>query len=510
MNSILPSEHKLLTLAGGAVVLFVAFHVLQLVYTLFFSPLRKIPGPWWAAASRLPYVYHLLIGHDIHFYLRDLHEKYGPVVRYTPTEISFVKGDQAWPEIYGHRIGKRAGVPHFEKDGFFLPPPATEAHPLISTDFVSHTRQRKILTHSFSDSSLRNQEWVLHRTSNLLISQLRKLSLGEAADLSAWYNYATFDCIADLVFGKSFGALESDEIRHHVEAVANSIHSFGLYYCMRHWPVLQWLSRIFGPPKVIIARLKWIAYFREKLAARLASNPERHDFVTGVLDKVSDQEAKGNEGISKAELISNMSSFMVAGTGTTATLLKAATYFALAHEDVRQKVCDEVRTRFRSVEDITIEAVSNLPYTIAVLTEALRVMPPATTGIPRKVPPGGATLCGHYIPGNYNIGAVVSQYASYHDPTNFRNPEDFVPERWMGDERYKDDNRGTFNPFSFGPRNCIGKNLAYAESRILFAKLFFTFDMKLDSKSENWFESCIVKTVWVEPPLLVHLTPVEH
>jgi cytochrome P450 len=48
-----------------------------------------------------------------------------------------------------------------------------------------------------------------------------------------------------------------------------------------------------------------------------------------------------------------------------------------------------------------------------------------------------------------------------HSPSNFTDPAKFVPERWLDDtseyERYANDRREVFQPFSVGPRNCIGK-----------------------------------------------------
>lgn len=40
---------------------------------------------------------------------------------------------------------------------------------------------------------------------------------------------------------------------------------------------------------------------------------------------------------------------------------------------------------------------------------------------------------------------------------NFRDPEMFVPERWLGDPRYDGDAKEVLQPFSIGPRNCLGK-----------------------------------------------------
>lgn len=45
----------------------------------------------------------------------------------------------------------------------------------------------------------------------------------------------------------------------------------------------------------------------------------------------------------------------------------------------------------------------------------------------------------------------------YHNPEYFESPEEFIPERWLGDPRYKNDRLEGFQPFSIGPRDCIGK-----------------------------------------------------
>ena len=56
----------------------------------------------------------------------------------------------------------------------------------------------------------------------------------------------------------------------------------------------------------------------------------------------------------------------------------------------------------------------------------------------------------------------VPQWASYQSESNFRNPQKFAPERWLGDPEYDHDVRAVLQPFSVGPRNCIGKKYVFS------------------------------------------------
>ncbi|KAK0116595.1 hypothetical protein ONS96_012452 [Cadophora gregata f. sp. sojae] len=68
------------------------------LHRLLFSPLRHIPGhPLWET-SRIPFAYSLLRGH-LPYAISALHERYGPIVRVSPSEISFIT-ETAWTDIY--------------------------------------------------------------------------------------------------------------------------------------------------------------------------------------------------------------------------------------------------------------------------------------------------------------------------------------------------------------------------------------------------------------------------
>lgn len=52
---------------------------------------------------------------------------------------------------------------------------------------------------------------------------------------------------------------------------------------------------------------------------------------------------------------------------------------------------------------------------------------------------------------------MVSQWSIYRNEKYFAQPTTFIPERWLGDPRFENDDRSALQPFSFGPRNCIGR-----------------------------------------------------
>ena len=119
------------------------------------------------------------------------------------------------------------------------------------------------------------------------------------------------------------------------------------------------------------------------------------------------------------------------------------------------KLTEELRGAFVSMDDMTLEALARLPILEATLKEGLRMYPPVPIGLPRIAPSGGMMVGEHFVPEGTSI--AVHQLSTYQNENNFKEPAEFRPERWLGDSEFADDKLDALEPFSIGPRNCLGK-----------------------------------------------------
>lgn len=136
------------------------------------------------------------------------------------------------------------------------------------------------------------------------------------------------------------------------------------------------------------------------------------------------------------------------------------------------------------------------------LQEALRLYPPAPVGPPRVVPAGGRVIGGKWVAAG--IWASIHHYTTYRYPKNFRDPDVFVPERWLGDPAYEGDQRRALQPFSYGPRNCLGQNMAMHEMRVILANVFLNFDFELANSRLEWTDQKVY-ALWEKGPLMCHV-----
>ncbi|KAK1760281.1 cytochrome P450 [Echria macrotheca] len=491
-------------LAGAAAVLTVVYSLAVILYNLYLHPLARFPGPLLWRATRLTYLRNAVAGTLPRDILR-LHRRYGPVVRIAPNELSFGT-PEAWRDIYG-RKGEADELPKY--DLFYTVRGAPRS--IISETHHNHAGLRRQLLPQFSDRKMREQEPIIAGYIDLLMARLREHVVDpdrrdpvtggaarRALNMVDWYTWTTFDIIGDLAFGEPFGCLNRAREDPWVTLITRSFEWAPIINAIKYLGLERVLVPLLGANRFRKEHQKRTA---EKLERRMALQVERPDLIEGLLNK------KDELNLDKRRLLVNASTLIVAGSETTATLLSGVTYLLLRNPDALKKVTEEVRTAFSSEDEITLTSVGQLNYMLACLNEALRCYPPVAGGLPRYIPKGrgGVTIAGQTVPEK----TIVSlwQWAAYHNEDNFREPFSYRPERFLHDPKFAGDRLDVLQPFSVGPRNCLGQNLSFAEMRLILARILYNFDLELADKTVDWLDQR-AQVLWRKKPLPVYLTPV--
>ncbi|KAJ6006631.1 hypothetical protein N7451_004575 [Penicillium sp. IBT 35674x] len=478
----------------------------SILYEVYFSPLRRFPGPRFWAISRIPLQISVLRGYN-HLDVTALHDRYGPVVRISPNELAF-NTPQAFRDIYGARPG---GC--FPKDrSRYIPPANGVDHLVCAINHGVHARQRRLLAHAFSERALRDQEGLITAYVDIMITKLQEqVDNGKnvPVDIKNWMNFTTFDITGDLMFGESFGCLKLSQLHPWIQLIFSSIKALAFIGAAQQFPILKAMLAALIPSEVTRKGKEHFELGAKKVDCRLEADTSRPDFMSAILQnglsEAKGQYADGEKIMSRAEIHSNAFILIIAGSETSATLLSGCIFYLCTHSLAMRQLIAEIRSSFDKDTDITFRGAASLTYLAAVIEESLRMYPPFVTSLARTVPVGGSTIDGQYIP--EGITVACHHYASYHSASNFAFPHDFLPERWLGQNAYfNQDKRDVLQPFSLGPRNCLGKNLAYCEIRLILCKLLYHFDLTLCPESANWIDQKVY-FLWDKPRLMVTLQP---
>lgn len=324
-----------------------------------------------------------------------------------------------------------------------------------------------------------------------------------------WLNFTTFDIIGDLAFGDPFGCLDKGEFHSWVALIYETVKVGALEQATRRFATVgTWTQNMLLnliPPHIRQRRRNHLQFSKEKVLRRLneKKDTDHRDFIYYILRQ---KEKKGYD-LHENEIILNGALFIVAGSETTANLLSGLIARLLWNQDKMDKLCAEIRSAFHEEKEITYETTSKLIYLNACIEEGLRVHPPVPTGLLRTVPKGGDYVDGYWVPEGTSV--AVSSWAAAHNPANFVDCDSFVPERWLEegqpgfDAKYGTDVKKGMQPFSLGPRGCIGKNLSYLEMRLILTRMLWNFNVESVDRAWQWDPSGEMKNMKVSSPYSV-------
>ena len=171
------------------------------------------------------------------------------------------------------------------------------------------------------------------------------------------------------------------------------------------------------------------------------------------------------------DLIDDYNVFLAAGMETTSITMACAVWYVSMNRHVYEKVQSEVDEVFGDRDEISFDDVSKLVYTEMIVKETLRLRAPVY-GTGRQCKFSDATVNGAHFPKGTQF--FVPFHDLHLDARYWKDPETFNPERFSS-ANVKSIRPYTFMPFSTGPRNCIGKNFAILEMKVILANLFRKF-----------------------------------
>jgi cytochrome P450 len=328
---------------------------------------------------------------------KELHDRYGSVVRLAPNELSFVDA-QGWQDIYNHHQGR----PNFPKNPLWMTPGDNGIHSILSANDADHARYRRLLSHAFSERALREQEYLPLAYIDLLIQRLcEAVSSSKDActvvDMVQWFNFTTFDIVGDLALGESFNCLEESKYHGWVSILFSQFKVAALFVSLRFFGLDKLLKMVI-PTSLLKQRAEHANTANERIHRRLdhgakSTDAQRHDFMTYVL-RHNDE-----KGMSIPEIEATFKVLVVAGSETTGTALSGIMGYLLQSPDILGNLTKEICQSFHDASAICADRASNLPYLGAVIEEGLRLCPPVALGMPRVVPSSGAEVSGHWLPG---------------------------------------------------------------------------------------------------------------
>jgi hypothetical protein len=245
----------------------------------------------------------------------------------------------------------------------------------------------------------------------MLMIAIQEESSKGPINLKEYYNWVTSDgnllsiisysylipnmriVLGELAFSESFGSVKNRKTNSWIATLLQTV-KFGAYdsaiYRLSPW---LWKNmHFFLPAKITKAATNHTKQSKAKLLVRMEKGDlERRDFFSYILEQIEEL------GLTDSNLVGYAQTLIIAGSETTATLLCGLTYYLCRTPEVYEKLKNEVRSRFKTTDEITGHSAT-FPYLTAVIHETFRIYPPVPIAMPRITPKGGAMVAGVFVP----------------------------------------------------------------------------------------------------------------
>ncbi len=330
---------------------------------------------------------------------------------------------------------------------------------LLTSEGDFWLRQRRLAQPAFHRARIASYADTMVRYTQRLLGEWKD---GEARDIHAEMMRLTLQIVAKTLFDADVDR-EARQVGRALEAIMELNSDF-----RKLMLTPAWLPTPRNVRATIATRRLDKIIFRF-IEQRRASGKDAGDLLSMLL---AAQDEDGSR-MTDQQLRDEAITIFLAGHETTANAL-SWTWLLLAQNPAVEAKLHAELDAVLSGRAPSLEDLPNLRYTGHVITESMRLYPPAW-GMARLAIED-AEIGGYPIP--KGCGVSLAQWVIHRDPRWFDAPQEFRPERWEGD-LMKRLPRFAYFPFGGGPRQCIGNNFAVMEATLLLATIAQHFRIRM-------------------------------
>ncbi|XP_053377404.1 cytochrome P450 2H1-like [Mercenaria mercenaria] len=343
----------------------------------------------------------------------------------------------------------------------------------IHHGFLMHNGRQWKEQRNFTQSSLRQlcfhnngmhiQE-ILNREILHLVDKLKTFQ--RPFDIETLFNISSANIVSTILFDCRF-AFEDEKAHALLDLVRRSGEEFVIkeiyVNCLPFLTKLPVdLLGISKSRKAFHGLFEWPTQYINNIKQKYSMGTESYwDTFTGMYLRKIEQSAKGNvtstfcEGNLKGSAVDLVS----AGSSTVAETLKVILLYLIRNPEIQEKMYSEI-SELIGKDPPMLRDRKKLPYVQAVIHEGIRILHVAPFGLPRSVT-SDVEFRGHLIPKNCTV--LVNIESLMKDPTVWKDPHEFKPERFLNADQTELSVPREFMPFSKGPRSCVGETIARIE-----------------------------------------------
>ncbi|CAI9087818.1 OLC1v1021993C1 [Oldenlandia corymbosa var. corymbosa] len=436
---------------------------------------RKPPGP-----GGLPLIgnLHQLDGANPHESLRNLSNKYGPLV-------SLRFGNVPVVVISSAKAAKEALKTH---DLAFSARPRRVSNQKLSyngldlafSPYGEYWREVKkvCVSQIFSPKRVQSFRPILEDEVSLLINEI---SHQEAAviNLSSMALNFTNMLICRIAYGKKF-----DKESHTKKRFDQNLHQIeaflGGYFVADYFPSLGWIDKLLGTSSLLDKNFKDLdSFYQQLIEEHLDPNRPPDSAESDLLDILIQIKSDPSSSLQLTwdhvkAILTNM---FVAGTNTNSAVIIWAMTALIKAPTIMKRVQAEIRNSVGEKGEIGEEVLQQLPYLDAAIKETLRLYPPGVI-LPRETMKS-CSIQGYDIQAKSTI--LINVWAISRDPESWKDPEEFNPDRFLNSDVDVKGNDFELIPFGSGRRGCPGMYLGLLIVKVTLANLLYSFDWELPS-----------------------------